>query len=612
MIKLYFFTIMVMLCFSGPGAEQIHTPARITPGGQLEKRIELTEKRLQHHPYDLDLIVQDVARIPGLKRRFEEYEGDVSGRILGAWSYISRLTGQHPAKLDSIAERILPHQNADGSFGMSQIDDGWDMWGRQIFGHGRLLVGLIQYYRLCGDQQVLNAAQRLGDYFKNTVPKWTTLYADHPWTEKGYADWENPQSNRRHFIKTHQTSILEGLVMLYEETGDDSILETGKKVAGLMPEWGHYHSHSYLNTLTGMAMLYAHTKDADLFQQLSERYWQYVMRYGKRIDGSVCEWYPVDHRTEGCSLTDWLRLNLALWSITQDAVYLTEAENTWRNGLYFHQTANGAFGHAVITPAGYESAYSESWWCCLMHGLYAYAELLNYTAASRNQTVRINFLTPASCDLMVNENPVQLSVETDYPAGGNVIIKINPDSSQKFLLKCRIPDWAENPGVKLNGASKKIERSDGYLSIERTWKAGDELAIEFAVPLRVLDEQGNNLLKKRHFDRYAYPAFIFHGPLLLAADTKHNADFPQEIIFDQNRIAKLSAKDDNSFAISGTHYQFPSRIGNIAGHTVLVPMGEQTGYKDWTDQWRLFKRNGEEPIQRVPVQTRHKVIFKQE
>jgi len=608
MRKLFLSAMVMLLPACGLFGGSIQTPQAIKAGGQLGKRIELSEKRLQHHPYDLDLIVQDVVRAPELKRRFEEYQGDVSGRTLGAWSFMSRLTGRHPAKLDSIAERIVPHQNDDGSFGKNQMDDGWDMWGRQIFGHGRLLVGLIQYYRLSGNQQVLNAAQKLGTYFENTVPKWTSLYPDHPWTERGYVHWDDPQSNRRHFVKTHQTSILEGLVMLYEETGGESVLETAKQVAELMPEWGHYHSHSYLNTLTGMAMLYSHTQDEKRFEQLSDLYWQYVMRYGKRMDGSVCEWYPVDHRTEGCSLTDWLRLNLAMWAVTQDVVYLAEAENTWRNGLYFHQTANGAFGHAIMTPNGYESTYSESWWCCLMHGLYAYSEVLNYTAASRDKTVWINFFTPVSCELNVNDNPVQLSVETDYPADGNMVINVNPGQPQKFLLKCRIPAWAENVRLKLNGSSQSSERSDGYLFVERLWNTDDELTIEFDVPLRVLDEHGNNLLKKRQFDKHPYPAFIFHGPVLLSADTKHNAEFPRDIIFDPDRIKKLSPKNNNPFAMTNMHYRFPVR--NSTGHAVLVPMSEQTGYKEWTNQWRYFQRNGEKPIQRVPVQTKQKVILK--
>ena len=61
--------------------------------GELKQRVELTQKRLGHHPFDIELIVQDVARKKSLTRRFEEYEGDVSGRTLGAWSYISYLTG---------------------------------------------------------------------------------------------------------------------------------------------------------------------------------------------------------------------------------------------------------------------------------------------------------------------------------------------------------------------------------------------------------------------------------------------------------------------------------------------------------------------------------------
>ena len=58
-------------------------PKTIRATGELARRIELTQARLQaEHPFTIDLVLQDVARKSGNQRRFEEYEGDISGRIL--------------------------------------------------------------------------------------------------------------------------------------------------------------------------------------------------------------------------------------------------------------------------------------------------------------------------------------------------------------------------------------------------------------------------------------------------------------------------------------------------------------------------------------------------
>ena len=114
-IKTIFILLPILL-----SAKEFHFPQNVTLGGELARRVELTQKRFQHQPFDIDLIVQDVARKPDLKRRFEEYQGDVSGRTLGCWSYMSRLLGEHPKKLDDIFETILGYQHDDGYFGQDQ------------------------------------------------------------------------------------------------------------------------------------------------------------------------------------------------------------------------------------------------------------------------------------------------------------------------------------------------------------------------------------------------------------------------------------------------------------------------------------------------------------
>ncbi len=215
-----------------------HHPQNVIISGDFANRIHLTERRLQNDPFSIDLIVEDVARIPEKKRRFEDYEGDVSGRYLSAWSYLSRLLNQRPAKLDSVAEAILKYQTPEGYFGLQQMHDGWDEWGRQNFGHGRLLLGLLQYYKLSHDERFLQAAEKLGDYFCKTVPKWTTLYPDNPYRfpDLRKLNWKDGTSVRRHFIRTHQTSILESLMMLYQVTHREKYLATAKSIVLLFPE----------------------------------------------------------------------------------------------------------------------------------------------------------------------------------------------------------------------------------------------------------------------------------------------------------------------------------------------------------------------------------------
>ena len=75
---------------------------------------------------------------------------------------------------------ILQYQTQEGYFGRDQRPDGWDYWGRQTFGHGRLLGGLVQYYRLTEDESVLAAAKKLGNYFISSINVWTSSHEENP------------------------------------------------------------------------------------------------------------------------------------------------------------------------------------------------------------------------------------------------------------------------------------------------------------------------------------------------------------------------------------------------------------------------------------------------
>ncbi|MBN1464168.1 glycoside hydrolase family 127 protein [candidate division KSB1 bacterium] len=593
--------IMLILLPFLLSAGELQHPQNIVLGGELAQRVQLLQKRFMHQPFDLDLIVQDVARAPEQKRRFEEYEGDVSGRILGSWSYISRLLGERPQKLEDIFAAVLEHQK-DGYFGEDQKKIGWDYWGRQTFGHGRLLGGLVQYYLYSKDERALEAAIKLANYFIRNIPTWTSTHEENPWTnEDDWVVWRDEKADRQHFVKTHMTSILESLMMLYDIDPKQDYLKAGNSIVELFPDFGHYHSHSYMNTMTGMAMLYNRTGDQSVFNRLHDLYWQEIMRRGYAMDGGMREWFPDDHRTEGCSITDWIRLNLYLWDVSQEAVYLDEAENAWYNALNFHQTANGAFGHAVCTPQGYDDEYSEAWWCCTMHGLWAYADLLNFSLVAEGDELWFNFYAPLSAEV----NDVGFSIATDYPQDGQISIQCTRAGKTTVTTHLRIPSWANDIDVQLNGADVTGHYARGIFSFQHHWKQGDKLDIDIPLFLRLVDARGNDLLKRRELD-HLYTASFYYGALLLGADTKYNQNAPDEIYYSASKDYRIDGQEA-PFVLAKAHFMIPAATNNFLSSTLLVPISEATGYMEWTDDWRNFMRNGEKPICRNAVQIFHKV-----
>ena len=76
--------------------------------------------------------------------------------------------------------------------------------------------------------------------------------------------------------------------------------------------------------------------------------------------------------------------------------------------------------------------------------------------------------------------PVSINTETAYPKCGKVEITVCPDKPEKFTLLLRNPGWSKTTAVKVNGTS--VEATDGYIEINREWKASD--IVEIALDMR--------------------------------------------------------------------------------------------------------------------------------
>ena len=144
--------------------------------GELSERLELTLNRvLKGGPpqYTTAFVAADV--VPDNFRLYTNYSGDLSGRYVGALASAARESGGKFPQLGVTVAEILKHQRPDGHFGEAvqpgriTRDDFALLWG-----HGRLLIGLLEYYRLTKGPEVLEAAAKLGDYLLKVSPDYNS------------------------------------------------------------------------------------------------------------------------------------------------------------------------------------------------------------------------------------------------------------------------------------------------------------------------------------------------------------------------------------------------------------------------------------------------------
>jgi DUF1680 family protein len=550
--------------------------------GDLTARFELTLNRvLGGGPpqYTQDFLLADA--IPKHERRFTEFSGDLSGRYVEALSEVAAYTGRRMPELDQLVSKLLPLQKPDGHFGDPFGDDhvsNTDM--AQLWGNGRLLVGLLAYQRVAPSPQVLATCQRLGDFLVAVAPRLNDDAVQREFSDGrvavGYICW---------------TQTIEGLVELSRTSRDDKYRNLAADIAARTVRYPSQHSHGFVTSLRGILDLHRATGDARYLAQV-ETEWQGIIDSGNLlVQGALPEAFaPSIKRDEGCSEADWLRLNLALWNLTGKPQYVEHAERTLFNEFAFNQFRTGDFGHHVITPAGMGPPGARAWWCCTLHGLRAFPEVLR--SAFRTENLTTTLALPI--DGFFASGAWRLRSESRLAQDATVAVEVLGVDRAQRTIAIRVPAWAKAVAVSVNGADAGGEVKDGLLHIARPWSVGDRVVVQYDLATRV---------EKQPDGRIAY----LRGPWLLGVSDSRSPfwfDEPHA----QNRVTTTTVADDlelagpstldGRFAIAVAHRQIrflPGGYPTQPQTAVLRPIAEQTD-SDANASWDfLFAPQGWSP-----------------
>lgn len=521
-------------------------------------RYRLTLDRVLHGSgpsYTPDFLLEDILGTPG--RRFTNFCGDTSGRWIGALSVSAKTFGDSFPSLHEVVGRIIPLQHRDGYFGsIFHYDHPDDNDLALLWGNGRLLVGLMEYYSLTSDPNVLSAANRLGEFLVRIAPVFNSQAMADAFNADHYAS--------SYICWTQQT---EGLAALYAVTRDERYRDTCAAIARRIERRPGDHVHGYLTSLRGTLELYRLTRDSSYVNQVVAA-WKEIQSSGDMlITGGVPErWTPKRQRTEGCAECDWLRLNLTLYGITGDRVYLDLAQDTYFNEFSMNQFASGDYGHARLDSAGVpETVYVRAWWCCTLHGLRTFADLQN--AAFRVSSNNVYFEFPI--DSQIRTEAFAATARSDLPRTGAIRIDIHKSNAANSLTIFK-PAWADSVTIVRNG-NRVTE-----LTVERV-SAGDVLLISYEMSQRVNSHTSGA--------KVVQGQCIHFGPWLLGASSNENPGYFNELcgenILDLKSATRPAERGGSVFEVPTAEItvpyipaEFPKQPARVDLHAVA----EQTAY----------------------------------
>ncbi|WP_200977601.1 glycoside hydrolase family 127 protein [Echinicola sp. 20G] len=259
-----------------------------------------------------------------------------------------------------------------------------------------------------------------------------------------------------------------------------------------------------------------------------------------------------DNTMETCNTHNMLKLTRHLFALAPAASLMNYYERALYNHILASQNPDdGMMCYFVPLRMGTRKWYSNkehSFTCCVGTGMenhVKYGESIYFKSVDGG--IFVNLFIPS--ELNWEEKGIKITQETLLPQNGKTTLTINTSKNVQFPIMVRKPNWAEASGtqIKINGkpSQAKLEEN-GYYKLEKKWRDGDQISLEFPMTLYAREMPDNT-------NRKAY----FYGPVLLSGvfgNTEPDPikGIPALVSADQSPN-KLIVKNDESPLVFNTH-----------------------------------------------------------
>jgi DUF1680 family protein len=435
------------------------------------------------------------------------------------------------AYLDGLIAKIAAAQEPDGYLYTTRTIDpanphrwaGSERWvlerddSHELYDLGHLFEAAVAHYLATGKRTLLDVAVKAAGLLVRTFgPGKRTTWPGHQITEMA-------------------------LVKLYRVTGHEPYLTLAKflldeRGPGPFPEGeranprGLTYNQAHLRVIdqsepvghavravymySGMADVAAVTGD-EAMRTAGRRIWDHLITSKLYITGGIGasgsgeafgQPYELPNMTaynETCASVGMDFWNHRLFLLEGDAKYIDVMERTLYNGLVSGVSLDGrTFFYPNPLESNGQHARQE-WFgvaCCPGNITRFMPSVPGYLYATRGEALFVNLYAAGSADIELAGGKLEVVQETRYPWDGVVKLTLSPDRARRIAVKLRIPGWARDEPVasdlyrfldkgptaslSVNGGPVPLTLDKGYVTIDRTWQAGDAVALSLPMPVR--------------------------------------------------------------------------------------------------------------------------------
>lgn len=469
----------------------------------------------------------------------ETIAGHTLGHYLSALALIHAQTGAEEPKrratyvVEELA--VIQDKRGDGYVGalMRKRKDGTIVDGQEIFAEvmrgeivagnfdlngswsplytvHKLFAGLLDAHRLLGNERALAVAVKLGDYFAKVF---------------GALD----EAQLQKMLACEYGGLNESFAELNARTGDARWLALAVRIrdakvldplSNRVDALANIHSNTQVPKLVGLARI--HELNGQPEPATAARFfWERVTRHHSYVIGGnsdreyffepdAISKHVTEQTCEHCNSYNMLRLTRHLFSWAPNGALFDYFERTHFNHVMSQQhPLSGMFTYMTPLMSGAAREFSkpvDDFWCCVGSGMESHAKHGESIFWEGDGTLMVNLYIPSRANW--RSRGATLALESNYPFDGKSTLTLEKlAKTAAFTIALRVPAWAAGATVTVNGKPCDAPRESGYAMVNRRWKAGDTVAIELPLALRIESTPDDP-------DTIS----ILRGPLVLAAD----------------------------------------------------------------------------------------------
>ena len=431
----------------------------------------------------------------------------------------TRYDGQLDRYLDTLILRISRAQEQDGYlYTMRTINPrvSWanERWvndrtksSHELYNVGHLYEAATAHFAATGKRSLLEVALRSAELLVKTFgPDKMHTVPGHQVTEIGLA---------KLFLVTGERKYLELAKFFIDERGrstprgevynqDHLPIEEQTEAVGHAVRAAYFYA--------GIADVASLLGDAALIRVI-DRLWEDVVTKKLYVTGGIGSAGDIEgfgppyelanHSAycETCASIANVYWNFRMFLLHGDGRYLDVMERVIYNGVLPGVSLQGDrffYPNPLSSISGRDRTPWFTCACCPPNVARFIPSIPGYVYAMHSDTVFVNLFVGGSASAAVNGVPVAIAQSGGYPWAGEVAINVDPARPLRFVLKVRIPGWAQGqpvPGdlyrsvsaptgpvqIAVNGKGVPVVMDRGFAAIGRVWSQGDRVELRLPV-----------------------------------------------------------------------------------------------------------------------------------